>query len=45
VAGIFPELCDDRDFARLVIDTLRIERPACRELHAYMIERRWPVWD
>ena len=45
LAGVFPDLRDDRDFMRLVIDTLRIERPAYRDLHAYMIERHWPVWD
>jgi hypothetical protein len=41
LAGIFPDREGDRDFARMVIDTLRVERPAYRELHAYAIERRW----
>jgi hypothetical protein len=31
---------EDSDLARLVIDTLRIERPAYRELHADVTERR-----
>ena len=26
-------------------DTLKIERPAYRALHDYMIARHWPVWD
>lgn len=41
LAGVFPDLEADLGFTRLVIDTLRIERPAYRELHAYMIERHW----
>lgn len=45
VGGIFPELRDDRQFFQLLIDTLKMERPAYRELHAYMASHRWPVWD
>ena len=41
LAGVFPDLEGDTEFARLVIDTLRIERPAYRELHAYAAEHRW----
>lgn len=41
LAGIFPDREGDLDFARLVIDTLRVERPAYRELHAYAIDHRW----
>ena len=36
---------NDREFVQLLIDTLKIERPAYRELHAYMQSHRWPVWD
>ena len=36
---------NDREFVQLIIDTLKIERPAYRELHDYMAARRWPVWD
>lgn len=36
---------DDREFVQLLIDTLKIERPAYRELHQYMVAHRWPVWD
>ena len=45
LGGIFPDLRDDRQFVQLLIDTLKIERPAYRELHAYMVSHRWPVWD
>ena len=42
---IFPELRDDRAFVQLIIDTLKLERPAYAELHTYMTKHRWPVWD
>ncbi len=42
---IFGARNDDREFVQLLIDTLKIERPAYRELHAYMVSHRWPVWD
>ena len=42
---IFPELRDDRQFVQLIIDTLKVERPAYSQLHDYMIKHRWPVWD
>jgi hypothetical protein len=42
---IFPAKRDDREFLQLLIDTLKVERPAYRELHEYMTAHRWPVWD
>jgi hypothetical protein len=42
---IFPVHRDDREFIQLLIDTLKVERPAYRELHTYMTAHRWPVWD
>jgi hypothetical protein len=45
LGGLFPELRNDRQFFQLLIDTLKVERPAYRELHAYMASHRWPVWD
>jgi hypothetical protein len=42
---IFGARQDDREFVQLIIDTLKIERPAYRELHAYMMAHRWPVWE
>ena len=45
LGGIFPELRGDRDFTQMLIDTLKIERPAYRELYRCMVDRHWPVWD
>jgi len=42
---IFPDLRGDRQFVQLLIDTLRVERPAYRDLHRFMVSHRWPVWD
>src|SRR5262245_31155782 len=33
---IFPELRDDRQFVQLIIDTLKVERPAYKQLYDYM---------
>jgi hypothetical protein len=42
---LFPNMRGDRQFVQLLIDTLRVERPAYRDLHDYMTAHRWPVWD
>jgi hypothetical protein len=42
---LFPDLRGDRQFVQLLIDTLKVERPAYQELHRYMVDHRWPVWD
>jgi exonuclease VII small subunit len=42
IGEILPALRDDHEFLRLVIDTLRVERAAYRELHEYMIGQGWP---
>jgi hypothetical protein len=44
VEDIFPSLRGDREFVEIVIDTLKVERPAYRELHAYMVANGWPTW-
>ncbi len=44
VEEIFPSLRGDREFVEVVIDTLKVERPAYRELHAYMVAKGWPTW-
>ena len=36
VAEIFPSLRGDREFLELLLDTLKLERCAYRELHEYM---------
>jgi hypothetical protein len=38
---IFPQQRGDAAFVRSLIDTLRVERPAYRELHAYMAAQGW----
>jgi hypothetical protein len=35
----------DREFIQLLMDTLRVERPAYRDLHGFMVTHHWPVWD
>jgi hypothetical protein len=43
--NIFPSHRNDRDFTRLVIDTLKIERAAYRELASYCAACGWPAWS
>ena len=38
---IFPQQRGDAAFVQAIIDTLRVERPAYRELHAYMAQHGW----
>jgi hypothetical protein len=40
---ILPALRKDIEFLRLVMDTLRVERVAYRELHDYMHAQGWPA--
>jgi GTP1/Obg family GTP-binding protein len=42
IADIIPSLRQDVEFLRLVIDTLRVDRSAYRELHDYMLGQGWP---
>ena len=41
IAEIFPPLRGDGDFVALLVDTLKLERSAYRELHAYMAAQGW----
>jgi hypothetical protein len=41
VVEILPALRHDRDFRQLLIDTLKVERPAYRELHDYITAQHW----
>lgn len=41
LAEIFPALRADREFIRVVVDTLKVERPAYRALHGYMAAQGW----
>jgi hypothetical protein len=45
LSEIFPALRNDREFTTLLLDTLKIERPVYRELHAYVSARGWPQWS
>ena len=40
---IFPALRHDRDFTKLVIDTLKVERVAYREFYEYTVAQHWPT--
>jgi hypothetical protein len=42
---IFPKQRGDRAFVQTLIDTTKVDRPAYRELHAYMAAHNWPSWD
>lgn len=42
--NIFASLRGDREFVEIVIDTLKVERSAYRELHKYMVAKSWPTW-
>ncbi len=44
VGEIFPALKGDRAFIQTLIDTLKADRAAYRELHAYMTAHGWPNW-
>ena len=41
LGDIFPALRKDREFIGLIIDTLKVERPAYRALHTYMAAHAW----
>jgi len=45
VDEIFANRRDEREFVQMLIDTLKIERPAYRNLHAYMMANHWPIWE
>jgi hypothetical protein len=41
----FPAVRGDREFVALLLDTLRIDRPAYQRLHAYVSSQKWPQWS
>lgn len=41
VSEILPALDGDREFLRLLIDTLRVDRSAYRDLHDFMVAHDW----
>lgn len=38
----FPASRDNREFVAVLIDTLKLDRPAYRKLHAYVTRDGWP---
>jgi hypothetical protein len=42
---IFPALRGDRAFVQTLLDTLKVDRPAYRELHVFVASHGWPNWD
>ena len=40
-----PAIRGDREFVTVLLDTLRIDRPAYQRLHAYIAAQRWPQWS
>lgn len=43
VGEIFPDFRDDSAFRGLLMDTLKVDRPAYRELHQYMTSQGWLI--
>jgi len=43
MGDLFPALRGNREFLTLVIETMKVDRPAYRELHAYMTAHGWPA--
>jgi hypothetical protein len=41
---IFPQLRRNREFVQMILDTLKLDRPAYRELHVYTTAQGWPAW-
>jgi hypothetical protein len=41
VGNILPALRGNKDFLQLLMDTLKVERPAYRDLHQYMVAQEW----
>ena len=40
----FPAVKGDRELVSLLLDTLKVERPAYRKLHAFVCVQGWPHW-
>ena len=40
----FPAVRGDREFVSLLLDTLKIERPAYQRLHVFVTVQGWPHW-
>jgi hypothetical protein len=40
----FPAARGDREFVSLLLDSLKLDRPAYQKLHAYIAAQGWPQW-
>ena|SRR5689334_2153643 len=40
-----PAARGDRQFIALLLDTLRVDRPAYQRLHSYIAAQGWPQWS
>jgi len=43
MGDLFPALRGSREFLSLIIDTMKIDRPAYRALHSYVAAHGWPA--
>jgi len=41
----FPAARGNREFVSLLLDTLKIDRPAYQKLHTYTLREGWPQWN
>jgi hypothetical protein len=40
----FPSVRGNKEFVSLLLDTLKVDRPAYQKLHAYITAQGWPQW-
>ena len=40
----FPAVRGNREFMSLLLDTLKLDRPAYQKLHGYVTSQGWPQW-
>jgi hypothetical protein len=40
----FPAIRGNREFVSLLLDTLKLDRPAYQKLHGYITTAGWPQW-
>jgi hypothetical protein len=40
----FPATRGDREFVSILLDTLKLDRPAYQKLHVYVTKQGWPQW-
>lgn len=44
IDAAFPTVRGDRQFVSLLVDTLKLDRPAYQKLYAYATAHGWPAW-